>query len=235
MTIAFALAVLASTADAADLRTETVAAWNGYIAGAAVQRGRCDATCAYGDPVGRVMHVAGGTIHHWTASTVVRRTTVDRILDGLMHPGTPPPQEDVIASRVLGRNGNVLRVYLKLTRSAIVTVTYDTEHEVTFDRPSAGVATSRSVSTKIAETGGGDRGFLWRLNSYWRYVQVGPDVRIDLESISLSRDVPVLARPFVAPIVERMARESIERTLASVRQFFETTKTTRDTKTTKSL
>jgi hypothetical protein len=218
---AFALLVLASTVEAADLEPETAAAWNGYIAGAAVQRGRCDATCAFGDPAGRVMHVAGGTIHHWTASTVVRGTTVDKILHGLMYPGTPPPQEDVLASRLLDRNGNVLRVYLKLTRSAIVTVTYDTEHEVTFDRRSAELAASRSIATKIAETGGGDRGFLWRLNSYWRYVQVGGDVRIDLESISLSRDVPRLARPFVAPIVERMARESIERTLTSVRQFFE--------------
>ena len=53
-----------------------------------------------------------------------------------MYPGTPPPQEDVLESRVLARTDNRLRVYLKLSRSAIVTVVYDTEHDVTFTRHS---------------------------------------------------------------------------------------------------
>lgn len=88
---------------------------------------------------------------------------------------------------MLSRSGNSLRVYLKLSRTAIVTVVYDTEHDVTFERRSPGLAVSRSVSTRIVETGGGDRGFLWRLNSYWTYTQVGSDVRIDLQSLSLSR------------------------------------------------
>ena len=38
--------------------------------------------------------------------------------------------------------------------------------------------------------GGADRGFLWRLNSYWRYRQVGNGVQVDVLSLSLSRDVP---------------------------------------------
>ena len=108
-----------------------------------------------------------------------------------------------------------------MVRSAIITVVYDTEHDVTFERVSAGAARSRSVSTRIVETGGGDRGFLWRLNSYWRYTQVGPDVRIDLESLSLSRDIPRLVRAVAGPISNRIARESIVRTLASLRAFLE--------------
>ena len=91
------------------------------------------------------------------------------------------PEEDVLASRVLRRSGNQsLDVYLKLTRRTIVTATYDTEHHVTFERLSPTLATSRSVSTRIVELGGDDRGFLWRLNSYWRYQQVGDGVLVEM-------------------------------------------------------
>jgi hypothetical protein len=168
-----------------------------------------------------MIDIPGGTIYHSRGSTLVRRTTVDRVVRALMYPGTPPPQEDVLESRVLSRTDTTLRVYLKLARTVIVTVTYDTEHQVNFTRHSPGMATSRSVSTRIVESGGGDRGFLWRLNSYWRYTQVGSDVRIDLESLSLSRTVPRITRPVVRPIIDRVARESLARTLNSVQRFLE--------------
>jgi hypothetical protein len=144
------------------------------------------------------------------------------MVNALMHPGTPPPQEDVLESRVLARSGDTLCVYLKLVRKTVITVTYDTEHQVTFARHSPRLATSRSVSTKIAESDGRDRGFLWRLNSYWRYAQVGNDVRVEVESLSLSRDVPMVLRPVAGPIINRIARESMLRTLQAIKDFFET-------------
>jgi hypothetical protein len=85
------------------------------------------------------------------------------------------------------------------------------------------------VATKIAELAevgtprerekppGSDRGFLWRLNAYWRYETVPGGVLIECESVSLSRSVPLLVRPFVTGTVEGVARESLERTLAGLR------------------
>ena len=206
--------LLSTSAGAADLTRETVAAWNAYVARNDDRPGRPGST-----PRGDLIEIPGGTIYHSSGSVLVRNTTVDRVVHALMNPGTPPPQEDVLESRVLSRTANGLRVYLKLSRSAIVTVVYDTEHDVAFTRHSPTVATSRSVSTRIAEGDGGDRGFLWRLNSYWRYTQVGSDVRIDLESLSLSRAVPRVARPVARPLIDRIASESLTRTLASVRDF----------------
>lgn len=213
------LAIFARAAAAVDMEPGTIVAWHHYVARASahLHQGRHGV-----GPEGAAVAIPGGTIHHWHGSTLVRRVTVDQVIRALTYPGTPPPQEDVLESRVLARTDNSLRVYLKLTRTAIVTVVYDTEHEVSFHRHSAGLATSRSVSTKITEVGGGDRGFLWRLNSYWRYTQVGTDVRIELESLSLSRDVPWVARPIATPIVNRIARESVARTLISLRRFLET-------------
>ena len=115
--------------------------------------------------------------------------------------------------RVLSRNGNALRSYLKLVRRTIISVVYDTEHDVVFERHSR-TWRRAAASTKIAEEGGTDRGFLWRLNSYWRYSQMGSDVRIDLESISLSRDA-VVCRSMAEPLISRIARESVTRTLSS--------------------
>jgi hypothetical protein len=212
------IAMTGVTASAIELSPDTTTAWNRYVA-TAVSHLHEGASACSAEPIGSAVDIDGGTIHHWKGSTVVRGTTVDRVVHSLMRRGIPPPQDDVLESRVLGRNGNSLRVYLKLARSAIVTVVYHTEHDVTFTRHSAALAASRSVSTKIVEADGNDRGFLWRLNSYWRYTQAGENVRIDLESLSLSRDIPFVVRPVASPVINRIARESITRTLSSVRRF----------------
>jgi len=108
---------------------------------------------------------------------------------------------------------------MKLTRHVLITATYDTEHDVRYERLSPELATSRSVSTRIQEIGGDDRGFMWRLNSYWRYQQAGHDVRIDVHSLTLSRRVPWALRPFAMPIVERIGRESMRSTLTAIARF----------------
>jgi hypothetical protein len=62
-------------------------------------------------PEGRTIGVPGGAIHEWRGSVLVRGVTVNELVDRLMRPGTPPPQDDVLESRVLGRDGGLLRVY----------------------------------------------------------------------------------------------------------------------------
>jgi putative flippase GtrA len=199
---------------------ETLAAWQRFVAAAESRHDPGQPLTPDDGPLGETVRIPGGTIHRWRGSIVIPGLTVERLVADLTDPGLPPPQPDVIESRVLRRAGDTLRVYLKLQRTALVTVTYDTEHDVVFRRHHQGLATSTSVSTRIAETGGGDRGFLWRLHSYWRYVQVGADVRVELESLSLSRSVPAVLRPVAGPIAGRIARESMVRTLESLRRFF---------------
>ena len=64
---------------------------------------------------------------------------------------------------------------------------------------------------------GDDRGFLWRLNSYWRYEQLPGGVVVECESLSLSRSLPALVRGAVQPIIDQVARGSLERTLSAMR------------------
>ena len=215
-----------AAADAAPSR-ETLAAWDRVVSSteARVQR---DVHRTRGQAVrgitGEATPIEGGLVNHWTGALFLKGVTLDAVLERLVNPGTPPPQEDVVESRVLRRSGNQsLHVYLKLIRRAIVTATYDTEHDVRFTRLSPTLAVSRSVSTRIVEIGGSDRGFLWRLNSYWRYQQTRDGVLVEMESLTLSRNVPAIVRPIALPIVNRVARESVVRTLAAFRGWFEPT------------
>ena len=89
--------------------------------------------------------------------------------------------------------------------------------------------TSSSRRLEIADAGtpkeqakapGEDRDLLWRWNAYWRYEQVEQGVLVECESITLSRTVPILLRPVASLLVPRVARESMDRTLAVFRERF---------------
>ena len=207
---------------------DTRNAWERYVAVAESRldagrpldaRGRAGGDIAV---AGGSRHVPSGTISDWRGSVFIPGITLDRLLHGLQHPGTPPPQDDVVSSRVLSRDADSLCVAIRLVRRTIVTVSYDTEHHMRFARLSPTVATARSVATRIDQVGGGDHGFLWQLHSYWRYEAIDGGVLVDLRSLTLSRSVPALVRPVAAPLVDRIARESMIRTLDALRRFMST-------------
>jgi putative flippase GtrA len=203
---------------------ETLQAWQAYVSRteARLQRTR-EMGMAFTSEVtaeGASIAVPNGTISDWRGAVFIRGLTLDRLLHGLQHPGTPPPQEDVVSSRVLSRGDHSLRVAIRLVRKTVVTVSYDTEHDMTFHRWSPTLATARSVATRIDEVGGGDHGFLWRLHSYWRYQERDGGVLVELESLTLSRDVPSLLRAIASPLVRHVARDSMTRTLDALRRYY---------------
>ena len=229
LVVMFCAACLSLPAGAAAQTAETLGAWEHYVSvverrlegwrmSGPARRPAADVIAASGDS----LRVPSGTIVDWRGAVFIRGVTLDQVLHCLQHPGTPPPQEDVVSARVVARTDDSLRLSIRLVRRAIVTVTYDTEHEMRFRRWTPRLATARSVATRIEEVGGSDHGFLWRLHSYWRYEQIDGGVLVDLESLTLSRDVPSIIRPIAAPLVTRIARESIVRTLEAFQRFFNT-------------
>ncbi len=176
--------------------------------------------------------VPDGRIHHWVGATFVKGMTVAAVIDALLaHAGKESQSyDDVIGSRLLSRDGDQVHVFLKLRRTKVITATYNTEHRVDYRRLGTTRGSSRSVSTRIVEladagtpaerekTAAEDSGYLWRLNAYWRFEQTADGVLIECESVSLSRAVPALLRPFISGIVEGVARDSLERTLISLRK-----------------
>jgi hypothetical protein len=182
---------------------------------------------------GEKIDVPFARVHHWRGAIFVPGATVHRILSDL-HDVPPPPgqQEEVVSSRILESRPDRIRVFLRLRRTGLVTVVYNTEHVVALRRIGnlRGATWSRAV--RIAEVRhagtpdeteqvpGQDRGFLWRLNAYWRYEEVAGGVLAECESITLSRTIPAVVRPVVAPLVRGAARESMARTLVAFRDRF---------------
>ena len=60
-------------------------------------------------------------------------------------------------------------------------------------------------------------GFLWRLNSYWRFQERDGGVCLECRAISLSRDVPFGLGWIFEPIIQTLPKESLIKTLESTR------------------
>ena len=97
--------------------------------------------------------VADGKIHHWVGAVFVPGVTVDAAIERLERRAGHESEsyDDVLASRVMERNGDRVRVFMKLSRTSVITVTYNTEHVVDYTRVTGTRALVRSVATKIAE------------------------------------------------------------------------------------
>ena len=184
------------------------------------------------DAAANEIPVAGGLINHWRGTMFIPGVTLDRVLAVLQDPHLDHRQEDVLAARIVPRDANTQKLYLRVRRTRFVTAVYDTEYDVEYRRLAAGRAMSNSISTRVVEIEnagtpeeralpeGNDRGFMWRLNSYWRYKQEGGGVLVEVESLTLSRDLPAVVGRLIRPIVNSTARESITRTLTSMRARF---------------
>jgi hypothetical protein len=180
---------------------------------------------------GKGIRVPGGIIHHWRGDVFLPGVGIEPFLSRAMNPSaTGPNQPEVLEKRILDQKPNELRIFIKMTRKKFVTLIYNTEHHVTFCRYGPGRASSRSEATKIAELTnagtaeeaekpqGQDRGFMWRLNSYWRYEEVDGGLIIEGESMLLSREIPFLLRPIIEPLIDHAAREMIKNTMKETRK-----------------
>jgi hypothetical protein len=176
--------------------------------------------------------ISGGLIHDWWGIAFIPHATLAELLavvqdydhlDRYYHP-------EVVASRLLSRSGDDFHIAMRLRKHKIVTVVLDTEYDVHYGRIDPAHYYSVSRSTRVAEmanAGEGlepprpqerDHGFMWRLNSYWRFVQVADGVFVQCEAISLTRDVPAGLGWLIGPFVRNIPRESLQFTLNATRK-----------------
>jgi hypothetical protein len=181
---------------------------------------------------GTPLKLPGALIHDWTGTAFIPGATLSSTLalvqdyDHLQRYYSP----EVVGSRLLSRNGDDFRIFMRLRKHKVVTVVLDTEYDVHYGRLDRNHAYSFSRSTQateIADPGqdnehalpeGDSHGFLWRLNSYWRFVQYGDGVMVECEAISLTRDVPTGLGWLIEPFIQSLPRESLEFTLRATRE-----------------
>jgi len=176
--------------------------------------------------------VPDGRIHHWLGTTLIPGARLDEVIDWIQQYDRHQEfYDDVEQSRLIFRDGDFFQIFLRLKRTKILTVHYNTNHDVTYYRRGKGRLYSSSIATRIREIEnagtaqerekpeGQDNGFLWRLNSYWRYEETPKGVIVECESLSLSRDVPALLF-MIESIVDSTAREALQYTLGNLKDGF---------------
>jgi hypothetical protein len=181
---------------------------------------------------GRSIPVPGGLIHHWVGTTFIPSATLAQVLAFLQDYDNQYKfyGPEVQRSRLIKREGDRFKIFLRLRKTKVVTVMLNTEYDVRYTHLDAERATSNSRSTRIAEVEnagkpgesekpvGNDSGFLWRLNSYWRFQQRDGGVYMQLEAISLTRDIPTGLGWFISPFISSIPKESLVFTLTRTRE-----------------
>lgn len=179
--------------------------------------------------------IPGGLIHDWVGVVFVPGISMSQAIAALQDYDQEGNyyRPQVVRSKLLERSGDDFRVYLRLRQVRITTVVLDTEYDIQYTNLDAVHAYSRSYSTRIAEVEnagepqehdrpvGDDRGFLWRLYSYWRFYQADGGVYIQCNAISLTRDVPAGLGWLIHPFIENIPADSLRFTLDATRTALE--------------
>jgi hypothetical protein len=183
------------------------------------------------DASGEKMTAPDALIHHWLGAVFIPGATLEQVITVVQdydhHQDWYRPE--VIRSRLLSREGNDFKIYYRLRKQKVITVTLDTDHDVHYFPVDATHEYSRSVSTRIQEVAnagekdehekpvGNDGGFLWRLDSWWRFEERDGGVYAECEAVSLTRDIPTGLAWLVKPFVTSIPRESLQMTMRSTR------------------
>ena len=105
----------------------------------------------------------------------------------------------------------------------------DTEHDVEYVPVDATRWRSNSRTVRISQVEkagkseervlppGTGEGFLWRLNSYWRFMERDGGTWVECEAVSLTRDIPTGLNWIVQPIIRSLPKDSLESTLKETR------------------
>lgn len=188
--------------------------------------------------------VNGGTrelnhslLHHWRGVAFIpgaKATDMLTLLRDYNHLSSYYAPE-VVSSRVLLDHEGVATVAMRFKKQMVVTVVLDSEYKVhtSLTGPNRGYSFSRSTHIwEIEDAGtsherrlseGNDDGFLWRLNTYWSFLELPDGLLIECEAISLTRDVPAGLGWLIAPVIEEMPRESLQFTLTATRNALRST------------
>ena len=167
--------------------------------------------------------VPHGQIHHWLGGVFLPGVTLAQVAaikqDYDHYKDIYKPDE--VDSRLIKRNGDEFEMYLKIFKKQILTMVYDTYYTVRYYSPEPKKMYLRSYATKISEVdrpAGEDRGFLWRLNSYWRLQEADGGVYVECEAVSLSRDVPAFLNYIVGAFIKKLPADSMRNTLAALKR-----------------
>jgi hypothetical protein len=174
-----------------------------------------------------ITNLPGALLHHWRATQFVpsaRAADLDRLLRNFnAYPTLFAPQVER-ANETPSSPGHV-RLDMRMRQRHVLTVVLDAAYDVSFASLDSQHRYSISRSAYIHEIDSPgtpaehsmppnrEHGFLWRQNTYWSYEEIDGGLLIQVESLSLTRSIPVGIGWAVGPYVESIPRDSLEFTL----------------------
>jgi hypothetical protein len=190
-----------------------------------------------GRPVGRparedgIVSVPGGLVHHWLATAFIPGANVQQVLGvSYAYPEYRTIYKSIIVSTLLGRSGDTFRVLLRIREGAAgVTAVLDIWLTIQYFYPDGRSAYSISTADDIREVknagrtdeqhlpAGQDSGYLWRAGAFTSFVQDEHGVRVEMETLGLSRRFPALLAWILEPVARRLGRKSVEASLEEFR------------------
>jgi len=183
-------------------------------------------------PLNKEDKTPDGIIHDWVGSIFIPQSNLDEIIGILTdYESHKLVFDEVIDSRLIRKSGNQLESYLRFKKKEILTVVTDTWYRAEHRYYPGKKAHLISRSTRINEVEnfgqkderlkpeGEDNGFLWRMNTYWSLLETGDGIILECRSVSLSRDIPFGLNLIIKPIVSRMPRKSLEKTLETLKEL----------------
>jgi hypothetical protein len=179
----------------------------------------------------RPVEVPDGLVHDFVGAVFIPGATIAQALSFVQdydhHKDFYGPE--VVDSRIVSRDGEHFVIDMRLRKHKVITVVLNTRHDALFFRLDQSRWHSRSRTTKVTEIenpgtreerelpAGGGHGFMWNLNSYWRFVERDAGVYVECQAVSLSRGIPWGFGWLIGPIVNELPRESLAGTLAATR------------------
>ncbi|HUJ41681.1 MAG TPA: hypothetical protein VLW54_14160 [Candidatus Acidoferrales bacterium] len=182
---------------------------------------------------GRKFEVPDAMVHHWVALVFIPGVhigTVVRMVEDYDHHSRYYAPE-VARSKLISRDDGHFLVYLRFHAKHILSVTVDTWMEAWYRTLSPTREVSRSHTTHAQEVEnegqpdetllpeGHDRGFLWRMNTYWKFEEKDGGTYVQCESITLTRSIPAALKWLIEPFITSVPRESLVALLNHTRKF----------------
>jgi hypothetical protein len=179
---------------------------------------------------GRI-RVPNGLIHHWVGVIFIPEATLSETIAVLQDYDHQPEiyNPDVRKSKLIEHNGNKSKIFEQYFNKSIITVVLNVEFDVSDTQFGNTRHQTAARSTRISEVanpgtpGEHDRssdesyGYMWRLNSYWRFEEKNGGVYVQDETIELSRTVPAIFAWIINPLTKSVPRDILNRDMADAR------------------
>ena len=171
---------------------------------------------------------AGALLHHWRGTAFVPGVTAEdfeqlmKNFDAYPQHFAPHVTRAKILSPYSGPIPDQFIASMRVRQTHVITVVMDTTDEVNFGRLDASHGYSISRSTRIDEISSPgtpkehalppteEHGFLWRLNTYWSYEERDGGLYMQIESISMTHEIPTGLGWALRPYIESVPLESLE-------------------------